>query len=270
MKFQKYQDCGNDYIIINNIKNNIKNPKKLALKMCERSFSIGAEGVLLIEKSQKADYKIVIYEPDGKLSTFVHNAAGCAAKYIADNLKKKTITLEASGKLIKTQISKNNVKMEVGKPTLDKKKMGLKFNKNELLNEKIEIDKKEYIMSCLSLNKQPQCVLFVNDLNYIILQEIAPSIEGMSVFNRKLVPNLQAAEIVNNKELIIEHWEADFGMVYSDVNGAASAFYAAYLAGFVKNKITAHLVGGTYTLEIKDNELWKTSIVEKVFEGEFN
>ena len=167
MKFTKMQGAGNDYIYVNCFEEKVADPNTTAVKVSDRHFGIGADGLVLIEPSGIADFKMDIYNSDGSQAKMCGNATRCVAKYVYDNgmTEKKEIALETlSGiKYIKMFFENDKVasaRVNMGAPVTDPKKIPVDLDGDIILDRTIEVDGEEHAITCVSMGN-PHCVVFI-------------------------------------------------------------------------------------------------------------
>jgi len=240
MKFEKWHGLGNDFILISDFQNKIKNLKNLAKKLCHRNFGIGADGLVLILPSKIADYKMRIFNPDGTEAEMCGNAIRCVAKY----LNKQKLKIETLAGIIKPEIINNQVRVNMGQA----KHIG-NFGR----------------ITAISIGN-PHAVLFVKNFDFN-WQKKGQKIEN----NTKLFPkktNVEFVKILNKNNLEIKVWERAAGATLACGTGACAAAYASFLKKKIFSKnIYVHLPGGKLKINIKNN-IFMTGGAEKVFTGE--
>ncbi len=253
MKFTKMHGAGNDYIYINCFEETVKNPEKLAIKVSDRHFGIGSDGLILISPSDKADFKMNIYNADGSEGMMCGNGIRCVSKYVYDNgmTDKDEISVETrSGiKLIKMNVENGKVvsaRVNMGEPILEAEKIPTKFDGENAIRQKLTIDEKEYEVTCVSMGN-PHCIVYVDDVKDIDLEKIGPKFENNEMFPERI--NTEFVHVVSDTELDMRVWERGSGETLACGTGSCAVTVASVLCGYCKRntEIKINLLGGTLT-----------------------
>lgn len=196
MEFTKMEGCGNDYVYVNGFTNKIENPNKLAEFVSNRNFGIGSDGLIMVNPSDKADFRMNMYNADGSEGKMCGNGIRCVAKYVYDNkmTDKTTITVETlSG--IKTLVLNveddkvKTVRVNMGSPILASKEVPVISDKENVIDEAIMIDGKEYRITCVSMGN-PHAITFIEDTDCLDIESIGPKFEKNEIFPIELIQNL--------------------------------------------------------------------------------
>lgn len=253
MKFTKMHGAGNDYIYINCFEETVKNPEKLAIKVSDRHFGIGSDGLILISPSDKADFKMNIYNADGSEGMMCGNGIRCVSKYVYDNgmTDKDEISVETrSGiKLIKMNVENGKVvsaRVNMGEPILEAEKIPTKFDGENVIRQKLTIDRKEYEVTCVSMGN-PHCIVYVDDVKNIDIEKIGPKFENNEMFPERI--NTEFVHVVSDTELDMRVWERGSGETLACGTGSCAVTVASVLCGYCKRntEIKINLLGGTLT-----------------------
>ena len=253
LKFTKMHGAGNDYIYINCFEETVKNPEKLAIKVSDRHFGIGSDGLILISPSDKADFKMNIYNADGSEGMMCGNGIRCGSKYVYDNgmTDKDEISVETrSGiKLIKMNVENGKVvsaRVNMGEPILEAEKIPTKFDGENVIRQKLTIDEKEYEVTCVSMGN-PHCIVYVDDVKDIDLEKIGPKFENNEMFPERI--NTEFVHVVSDTELDMRVWERGSGETLACGTGSCAVTVASVLCGYCKRntEIKINLLGGTLT-----------------------
>lgn len=253
LKFTKMHGAGNDYIYINCFEETVKNPEKLAIKVSDRHFGIGSDGLILISPSDKADFKMNIYNADGSEGMMCGNGIRCVSKYVYDNgmTDKDEISVETrSGiKLIKMNVENGKVvsaRVNMGEPILEAEKIPTKIDGENVIRQKLTIDEKEYEVTCVSMGN-PHCIVYVDDVKDIDLEKIGPKFENNEMFPERI--NTEFVHVVSDTELDMRVWERGSGETLACGTGSCAVTVASVLCGYCKRntEIKINLLGGTLT-----------------------
>lgn len=274
MKFTKMEGLGNDYVYVNCFKENVENPKEMAIKVSDRHFGIGSDGLILIKPSKVADFCMDMYNADGSQSEMCGNGIRCVGKYVYDyGLTDKTsVTVEtlAGIKYLDFQIEDGKVKMvtvNMGAPEFESAKVPVLYDKEKVIDEPIMVDGKEYKMTCISMGN-PHAVMFVEDTKTFPLEEVGPKFENHEVFPNRV--NAEFIQILDRKSVNMRVWERGSGETLACGTGACASAVACILNGYTEDEITIHLLGGDLIIrwDRVENLVYMTGPANVVFDGE--
>lgn len=277
MKFTKMQGAGNDYIYVNCFTETVKNPEETAVRVSDRHFGVGADGLVLICPSDKADFFMDIYNADGSRAKMCGNATRCVAKYVYDNkmTDKTEIALETlSGiKCIKITVQDGKAvaaRVNMGAPILTPREIPTKFDGETVVSQNLTIDDTAYAVTCVSMGN-PHCVLYTDDVHAPDLPRIGPKFENHEMFPDRI--NTEFVHIVSETEFDMRVWERGSGETLACGTGACAATVASILNGYCKRdtEIKVNLLGGTlYINWTADGDVYMTGPAETVCTGEID
>jgi diaminopimelate epimerase len=276
MKFTKMHGAGNDYIFIEDFKNSIKNPSRLAIEMSNRNFGVGSDGLILILKSKGSDFKMRMFNSDGSESEMCGNGIRCFAKYVYDHrlTNKDKIAIETGGgiKFLELKLKNglvNSVKVDMGEPILIREKIPMIGDPGMAVNENIRLlDGVAFTVTSLSMGN-PHAVIYVEDVENFPVSKYGPMIENLNLFPNRT--NVEFVQVLNKKEIIQRTWERGSGETLACGTGASAATVAGVLTTQTERKITVHLKGGDLKTEWdeKSNHVYLTGQAVEVFRGEW-
>jgi len=275
LKFTKMQGAGNDYIYVNGLEHPIENPSELTIKVSNRNFGIGSDGLVLILPSDKCDFRMQMFNSDGSEAEMCGNASRCVGKYVYDKglTTKREITLETLAgtkyiSLLEGDEKSRKVTVDMGEPILDPALIPVNIDEQPVLNYPLDIDGKIWKISCVSMGN-PHAVIFMDGINNLDLPVIGPKFEKHPIFPRKT--NTEFIEVVDRNTLNMRVWERGAGETLACGTGACAAAVAAVLNGYCDRKIKIHLLGGDLEIEWKqeNNHVYMTGEAVTVFEGEY-
>jgi diaminopimelate epimerase len=271
MKFWKMHGLGNDYVVIDNRDGKIAEAElsQLAQRLCERRFSVGADGLLLVSGSAVADVKMRIFNADGTEAEMCGNGIRCFAKYCYETgiARKTELTVETLAGVKQAWLTVENgvvtkVKVDMGAPVLERSRIPM-LGEGTCINEDLQVNGENYKMTCLSVGN-PHCVIFVNAVDDFPVELIGPKIESHSFFPKRT--NVEFAQVLSNAELKVRVWERGCGETLACGTGACASVVAGNLFGKVAGEVTVHLLGGDLMVEYVDR-LFLSGPAVKVFEG---
>ncbi|MGN0465960.1 MAG: diaminopimelate epimerase [Lachnospiraceae bacterium] len=276
MKFTKMHGCGNDYVYINCFEEEVKNPKELAIKVSNRNFGVGSDGLILICPSDKADFRMDMYNADGSQSEMCGNGIRCVGKYVYDYglTDKEEVSVEtlAGIKYLKFQIEDGKVKMitvDMGEPELIAKNVPVISENEKAIDEEIIVDGKVYRMTCVSMGN-PHAVVFVDSTSEFPLEEIGPKFESHERFPRRV--NAEFVQILNENEVNMRVWERGTGETLACGTGTCATAVACVLNGKTNDEVKVHLLGGDLIIkwDRQTNHIYMTGPAKVVFDGVFS
>lgn len=273
--FSKWHGLGNDFVIVNGLEESIENYKELAIKVCDRHFGIGADGLVILLTSEIADFKMRIFNSDGSEAEMCGNVTRCMARYVFEHglTDKKKITLETKAGIIKPELIFANgildtVRVDMGEPRLKRSEIPMVGNADEqVINEILRVGDAEYSITCVSMGN-PHCIIFVDDLTLVDLSVIGPKIETDPVFPKKT--NVEFVQVLNKQKLRMRVWERGAGVTMACGTGTCATLVAAVLNGKADRQATIELDGGTLLIEWGlDNHIYMSGPAVEVFRGKY-
>lgn len=273
LKFTKMHGAGNDYIYINGFQHKIDNPGELAIKLSNRNFGIGSDGLVLILPSETCDFRMQMFNSDGSEAEMCGNASRCVGKFVYDNglTSKKEITLEtlAGTKYITFldgDAKSRKITVDMGEPILDPQLIPVNVDSKPVINYPLDIDGKIWEVTCVSMGN-PHAVTFTKDIYKLDLPVLGPKFEKNPIFPRKT--NTEFIEVIDGNNLNMRVWERGAGETLACGTGACAAAVAASLNGLTDRKVTIHLLGGDLNIEWREsnNHVYMTGEAVTVFEG---
>ncbi len=274
MKFTKMHGCGNDYIYVNCLEEKVPNPVEAAKKLSDRHFGIGSDGLILIHPSDKADFRMEMYNADGSESAMCGNGVRCIAKYVYDyGLTDKTkveLETKAGIKYLDLKVENGKVSMvtvDMGEPILVPRDIPVASDKERVIAEPITVGGTDYEFTAVSMGN-PHAVVFVEDTESIDIEEIGPKFEFHEMFPERV--NTEFIQIVDKKRINMRVWERGTGETLACGTGACASVVACVLNGLTDNEVFVHLLGGDLLVKYdqKQNKVFMTGPAVTVFDGE--
>ena len=290
MKFTKMQGAGNDYVYVDCTVEPIDNAEAVARFVSDRHFGIGSDGLVLIKKSDRADFFMAMYNADGSQAQMCGNAIRCVAKYVYDNglTDKKSIAIDtlAGIKYIELNIDENSNKavsavVNMGSPILKSSEIPVKLPgqnisgvldtdiEDAVVNKKLVVSGKEYNVTCVSMGN-PHCVVFVDDefdMDNFQIEDTAPAFENHEMFPERI--NTEFVKVRDRQNLIMRVWERGAGETLACGTGACAVLVAAVLNDLSDDSAVVHLLGGDLKIkwDRKNNLVYMEGPAVTVFEG---
>lgn len=274
MRFTKMQGLGNDYVYVNCFRENVENPSEMAIKVSDRHFGIGSDGLILIKPSEVADFRMDMYNADGSQAEMCGNGIRCVAKYVYDygltDQTELSVETLAGIKYLKLQIADGKVSritVNMGQPELVPDKIPVQADGDRVVDEPIVVNGVTYKMTCVSMGN-PHCIVFVDDTADFPLEEIGPMFENHERFPKRV--NTEFIQILNRNEVNMRVWERGSGETLACGTGACASAVACVLNGLTEDEITLHLLGGDLSVRWnqEENLVYMTGPAKVVFDGE--
>lgn len=260
MKFTKMHGIGNDYIYVNCFEEKVDNPEQVSIYVSDRHKGIGSDGLVLIMPSDKADFRMRIFNADGSEAMMCGNATRCIGKYVYDKgLTDKTeITLETNSGIKYLKLFPENGKVEfvevdMGKAILAPKDIPVKSDKERFIAEPVVVDGKEYKITCVSMGN-PHAIVYLDGVDELPLEKMGPYFENHELFPDRI--NTEFIEVLDGKNLKMRVWERGSGETFACGTGACASVVASVLNGYCNKgeEVTVHLRGGDLKITYNEDE----------------
>lgn len=275
MKFAKMHGTGNDYIYVNCFEETVDDPPAAARFLSDRHFGIGSDGLVLICPSDRADFKMDIYNSDGSRAKMCGNAARCVAKYVCDSkmTDKDTISLETLSGIKYINIYRENgivtsAQVNMGSPILKSRDIPTLIESETVISQPLKVGEKIYSVTCLSMGN-PHCVVFSDGIDSLDIQKIGPEFENHPAFPDRI--NTEFVQPISSTRIKMRVWERGAGETLSCGTGACAAAVACILNGYCKlgEDIRVTLRGGELSINLSaDGSVYLTGPAQTVFTGE--
>lgn len=277
MKFTKMEGIGNDYVYVNCFEEKVDNPGQVSIKISDRHFGVGSDGLILIKPSDNADFTMDMYNSDGSQAEMCGNGIRCVAKYVYDyGLTDKTdISIEtlAGIKYLKLNVidgKVSEVTVNMGEPILKPELIPVSiddFDGDVVISHNIEVEDVTYKTTCVSMGN-PHSVIFLDDLSKFPIETLGCIFEVHKYFPKKT--NTEFAEILDRKTIKMRVWERGAGETLACGTGACATAVAAILNGLTDREVTLKLLGGDLKIrwDETDNNVYMTGPARVVFDGE--
>ena len=274
MKFTKMHGLGNDYVYVNCFEEKIYNPQAVARFVSDRHFGIGSDGLIMINPSKTADFEMEMYNADGSRGEMCGNGIRCVAKYVYDyGLTDKTqISVETLGGIKYLDLTVEDgkvslVKVDMGKPELEADLIPIISEREQVIDEPIEVDGKEYHMTGVSMGN-PHAVIYVDDVKGLDLEKIGPKFENHERFPKRI--NTEIVHCIDRQTVEMRVWERGSGETLACGTGACAVAVASILNGYTEREVEIRLLGGNLQIEWneEDNHVYMTGPATVVFDGE--
>lgn len=274
IEFSKYQGLGNDFIIIDcsekGLENTIPEPETFVKKISQPHFGIGSDGVIFFEKStfKDADCRMRVFTPDGTEISMSGNGIRCLAKYLYEKkLAGEKMKIETASGIKSPEIIEKNVKVNMGAPVLERKKVPMQGPDQNAINIPLKLSDRVVNITSMLLGT-PQTIVFVDTYNFPI-DALGKQIEMHPIFPKRT--NVGFAQIVNKNEMNLCTWERGAGVTLACGTGASAAVVAGVLNNKTERNAVVHLLGGDLNVEWdeKTGNVYLAGPAKKVFDGRY-
>ena len=275
MRFTKMQGLGNDYVYVNCFEEKVARPSETAVRVSDRHFGIGADGLILIKPSEKADFEMEMYNADGSRGEMCGNGIRCVAKYVYDyGLTDQThISIETLGgikylDLIVEEGRVRLVKVDMGSPVLEAEQIPIIGLGNRVLDETIRVDDMEYRITGVAMGN-PHGVVFLKDVKNLEIEKIGPLFEHHECFPNRV--NTEFVHVLDRHTAEMRVWGRGSGETLACGTGACAVAVACVLNGLTEEEVTVKLLGGELQIrwDREKDRVYMTGPAEVVFDGEW-
>lgn len=264
---------GNDYVYVNCFEEKIGNPPAVARFVSDRHFGIGSDGLIMINPSKTADFEMEMYNADGSRGEMCGNGIRCVAKYVYDyGLTDKTqISVETLGGIKYLDLTVEDgkvslVKVDMGKPELEADLIPIISEREQVIDEPIEVDGKEYHMTGVSMGN-PHAVIYVDDVKGLDLEKIGPKFENHERFPKRI--NTEFVHCIDRQTVEMRVWERGSGETLACGTGACAVAVSSILNNLTDTQVTVKLLGGDLQIEWdrEKDRVFMTGPATVVFDG---
>ncbi|MCA9413711.1 MAG: diaminopimelate epimerase [Candidatus Omnitrophica bacterium] len=267
------EGLGNDYIYFDCLDGTLENPSAVAPRLSDRHFGIGGDGIVLILPSDKADFRMRMFNADGSEAEMCGNAIRCVGKFLYERGKTRAseIAVETGNGVLDLQLrveenEVTGVRVDMGEPILEGPKIPTASQEDRVIGHSLEVDGKTFDVTCVSMGN-PHCAIFVDEITDEHIQIWGPKIEVHPFFPRKV--NVEFIQILSPTEIRMRVWERGTGETLACGTGACAVAVAANLNGKTEREVTVHLLGGDLEIEwAENNHVYMTGPGKFVFDGE--
>lgn len=274
MKFTKMQGCGNDYVYVDCTKSLIENIPETAVKVSDRHFGIGSDGLILIRPSKVADFMMDMYNNDGSSGKMCGNGIRCVGKFVYDKglTDKTSLKIETLSGIKDLQLTVENgkvtsVTVDMGTPVTKPSLIPVVSDKEAFIKEPVIVGGESFEVTCVSMGN-PHAVVFVEDTDEIPIETIGPLFEHHCLFPDRV--NTEFVQVLDQKHIKMRVWERGSGETLACGTGACASVIACILNGYTQHEVTVSLLGGDLQIRYDEQQdkVYMTGPAVTVFEGE--
>lgn len=273
--FTKMHGTGNDYVYINLFEENVPNPEELSIRISDRHFGIGSDGLILVAPSEVADCRMRMYNADGSEGAMCGNGIRCVAKYAYEHgiVKDTHITVETKSGIKTLELTVEDglvtyVQVNMGKAILKPAEIPVAAEGEDFIAREMVVDGKEYTATCVSMGN-PHCVIFTEGIDDLDLEKIGPKFENHELFPDRI--NTEFVEIIDEHTIRMRVWERGSGETISCGTGTCAATVASVLNGYCKQgeEVEVQIRGGKlYDTYLENGEVLMKGPATTVFDGD--
>ena len=275
MKFTKMHGLGNDFIFIENLGDKEMDYSALAITLCHRQLSIGADGIIAVLPSKVADLRMRIINADGSEANMCGNAIRCFGKYAWERgmVKSKSFRIETFAGIIIPEVIEENgkvasVKVNMGAPDIRREAIPMLGDETAAINVMLPLGDNEINITSILMGV-PHTIIFVDDLNAIDVKGIGPTIEKHPLFPKGT--NVNFVEVIDRNRVKLRTWERGAGATLACGTGSCATAVAAFLNEHTDRTVAVELQYGELLIEwAKDGTVYMTGPAEESFSGEIN
>ncbi|MFW0861026.1 MAG: diaminopimelate epimerase [Dethiobacter sp.] len=273
MNFVKMHGLGNDFVVIEDFSLSLKNIDRLARELCERNFGVGADGLVLLHPSEKAQFRMRIINADGSEAEMCGNALRCVGKYLYEKglTRETAISVEMFNtvKTLRLEVSGNkvaSVEVDMGEPILESDLVPVVGARRRVVNEEILAAGESFLITAVSIGN-PHCVIFCDDTSAVPLDVWGPALEAHEMFPKKT--NVEFVEVVSPEKARFRVWERGVGQTLACGSGACAVLVVGVITSRLSRKAILCLPGGELTIHWRENNrLYMSGPATEVFTGE--
>ncbi len=264
---------GNDFVFTMAEAGDLKRLQNMAKQVCDRNFGVGADGLIVLVPSEKADLRMVIFNSDGSEAEMCGNAIRCAAVLWAQKYPnaKEPLSIETLKGIQLARITERSgkdwkVTVDMGEPALAPSDIPVKVEGDKVVDEVFEVGGEKLMVTCVNMGN-PHAVAFVGSTSRDIMTRLGPLMENHPDFPRKT--NVEFAQVVNPGYVKMRVWERGAGITLACGTGACATLVAGVLTGNTERTATVELPGGPLeiTWSDEDNHVYMTGPATEVFAG---
>ena len=273
MKFTKMHGIGNDYVYVNCLQEKVDDPSRVARLVSDRHFGIGADGLILIQPSETADFRMEMYNADGSQAEMCGNGIRCVGKYVYDHrlTGKEQISIETKSGIKFLELTVENetatqVKVNMGAPELTAKNIPIRTENERVISLPIEIDGETYRITGVSMGN-PHAVVYLDDVKEFDIETWGPKFENHVLFPERV--NTEFCKILDPDTIEMRVWERGSGETMACGTGACAAAVSSILNGYTHTQVTVKLLGGDLKIfwDRDANQVYMTGPAVAVFSG---
>lgn len=277
LHFTKMHGTGNDYVYVNTFEETVEDPSALAVRVSDRHFGIGSDGLILVAPSKVAECRMIMFNADGSEGAMCGNGIRCVAKYAYEHgiAKDTHMTVETKSGIKTLELTVEDgvvtyVQVNMGQAILAPKEIPVDASGEDFVARPLLVDGREYTVTCVSMGN-PHCVIFTENIDDLDLEKIGPEFENHPMFPDRI--NTEFVEVIDDHTIRMRVWERGSGETISCGTGTCASTVAAVLNGYCKKntEVEVNIRGGKlYDTYLENGEVLMKGPATTVFDGEIN
>jgi len=274
MKFTKMHGLGNDFVVVDGFSERVPDAEQLTVEICDRRTGVGADGLIVIMPSDKANFRMHYINSDGSLAEMCGNGIRCLSKYVYEHgLTQSTdFIVETLGGLNRQALKIEDgrvieISADMGRPGLLRSEIPMLGDDGKVIDEPLEVDGKQYRITALSTGN-PHAVMFVGDVDAAPLAELGPKIEHHPAFPNRT--NVEFVQVIDRGNIRMRIWERGCGETLASGSGSSASAVASIMNGFTDRNVSVRVRMGTLKISWpEDGSITMTGPATEVFKGEW-
>jgi diaminopimelate epimerase len=276
MRFTKMHGIGNDYVYVSTFdQKGPADPGALAVRISDRHFGVGSDGLILIGPSERADARMRMFNADGSEGEMCGNGIRCVAKYLHDHglARKGRVTIETGRGVLALELEVEagkvcRVRVDMGAPLLKAAEIPTTLAGDPPIEVPLSAAGHDLRITAASMGN-PHAVAYVDDVERFPVETVGPALEHHPAFPRRV--NAHFVQVIGSGEVRRRTWERGAGITLAWGTGACAVCVAGVLSGKTGRRLRAHLPGGTLELEwpAPGASVFMTGPATEVFSGEW-
>jgi len=274
MKFTKMHGLGNDFVVVDGFSERVPDAEQLTVEICDRRTGVGADGLIVIMPSDKADFRMHYINSDGSLAEMCGNGIRCLSKYVYEHgLTQSTdFIVETLGGLNRQALKVEDgrvieISVDMGRLGLLRSEIPMLGDEGKVIDEPLEVDGKQYRITALSTGN-PHAVMFVDDVDTAPLAELGPKIEHHPAFPNRT--NVEFVQVIDRGNIRMRIWERGCGETLASGSGSSASAVASIMNGFTDRNVSVRVRLGTLKISWpEDGSITMTGPATEVFTGEW-
>ncbi len=265
--FVKMHGLGNDFVLLDCVRQTVPIHQELIRSLCDRRHGIGADQLLVLLPSKKADYRMRVYNADGGEVEMCGNGIRCLAKYLVTQglVPEGEQAIETRAGIIRPRVEGGRITVDMGPPELEGPRIPVRME-GRIVDREVTLANELRRITCVSMGN-PHCVIFVSDLVAFPVRLIGPKIETDALFPQRV--NVEFVKVESPARISMRVWERGAGETAACGTGACAAAVACVLNNRTGREVVVALPGGELLIRWgKDDHVFMTGPAEEVFRGE--
>ncbi len=267
--FVKMHGLGNDFVLLDCVRQTLPIHQELVRSLCDRRHGIGADQLLVLEPSKKADFRMRVFNADGGEVEMCGNGIRCLARYLVTQklLPEGEQAIETKAGIMRPRVEEGRISVDMGVPELEGPRIPVRMQ-GRIVDREVTLANEPRRITCVSMGN-PHCVIFTENLAACPVRQLGPKIETDALFPRRV--NVEFVQAESPAKISMRVWERGAGETLACGTGASASVVAAVLNGLTGRTVTVKLLGGTLSIvwDEKSNHVHMTGPIAYVYDGTY-